>query len=471
MNIITGNKNYLFLKFKLKRMINFFLTKEKVIAFGNSQNQINKIFIINLDRQEKRWEALKKELGTIRTISGSLLNYSERISAVDALKANLNTDKVHKNYKIQDQYFVDPNPKLLDIIREKDVNISLTKQETAVALSHIKLWEKIVNENIENALILEDDVYFENDFSKKINLIWKELNNSKKPFDILFLSYKRVEFNPDIEEVEFSNLLIPKRGIWWFSGYVLSNKGAKTLLNRLPVVGPIDLWANHQFNEISAYLSNKSIITQKLFLSSDNNYSIMPFLSQIGIESNKTFIDLQKLKGRNPVFVFDFSNNASQNLSKINLMLSLNSYRTITNNSTRIDNFISNIIFNEETLLFDAYLGFDSLFYDIESIIRFYPNAVFINITVESVHSKGKKINHPHLLVINFESKNIFEKIGIFLKIKNWNIAKKESGKLFFESCNNLTDILKIGKHEFLEHDVTPWILPIHNIENYLPYS
>lgn len=471
MNIITGNRNFLFLKFKLKKILRLFVKMEKVIAFGNEPNQINKIFIINLDRQSGRWKTIKQELKSIKTFSNrTLLEYSERISAIDAQKTDLVSDKVNNTYKIQDQYFVDPNPKLLNIVREKDVNIKMTKQERAVALSHISIWEKIVNENIETALILEDDVFFENDFSKKINRIWNEIKISTKHFDILFLSYKRVEFNPDIQSVKFSNLLIPKRGIWWFSGYVITKTGAKSLLSKLPVIGPIDLWINHKFNEIAVYLADKSIITQKLFLNSDNSYSILPFLSQVGVESNKTFIDLQKLKGKNPVFIFDFSINNYNNLSKVSTLLSLNSYRTLNNTSNKIEEFVDTLVKQEDTLLFDAYLGFNSLLQNSHYIINHYPNAVFI-IIEDFKTFESKQFKNGNILVLNLKLDNIFKRISAFLKIKFWDISKEHITYNSIEKNITKNKIEKFNKYELLEHDVNPWVLPIHTIENYLPYS
>lgn len=60
----------------------------------------------------------------------------------------------------------------------------MTKQEIAVTLSHIEVWKKTKEDNVEYALILEDDVYFTNEFSTNIDGIWNEI--SKNEFDIFF---------------------------------------------------------------------------------------------------------------------------------------------------------------------------------------------------------------------------------------------------------------------------------------------
>lgn len=143
MNIITGNRNYLLLLFKVNQILRTISKKVALTAFGKSSSKINKVFIINLERQTERWELIKKELKSIPTYEDTnLLNFSERFHAIDAKKEILTNQKINSTYKLEDQYFVDPDPRLLNIIREKEINIELTNQETAVALSHISVWEK-----------------------------------------------------------------------------------------------------------------------------------------------------------------------------------------------------------------------------------------------------------------------------------------------------------------------------------------
>lgn len=474
MNIITGNKNYLFLKFKIKQILRSISKKIKLTAFGIANNKINKIFIINLDRQTERWELIKKELEGIPTITNlNLLNFSERFSAVDSKKESLNNDKISSSYKIQDQYFVDPDPRLLNIIREKEIDIELTNQEKAVALSHISIWEKIMTENISNTLILEDDVYFENNFAKKLNSLWDEIESSALEFDILFLSYKKVEHNPDIKKIS-ENLSVPKRGIWWFSGYILSNNGAKKLLSKLPVIGPIDLWVNHEFANINVYLSDESIINQKLFIQSDNNYSILPILSQIGIKSNETFILLDKLKGKNPVFIFDLTKNYDINLSKINTLLSLNSYRTYKNTSKKDSLHVKEIIEQKEALLFDAYLGFNSILDNLSHLINFYPNGIIIIIEETSDESLKTKLPHKisdNIHFINSKNNKIIKQVSNLLKIKYWEFNDIIVNQLNLDDNIISEKIQILNKFKYLEHDVNPWIIPIQNIEKYLPHN
>ncbi len=473
MNIITGNRNYLFLKFKVSQIIRAISKKIILTAFGNSKNKINKIFIINLERQTERWKLIKKELINIPTnVDSNLSNFSERFSAIDAMKESLTNPKVSSTYKLQDQYFVDPDPRLLNIIREKEIDIELTNQEKAVALSHITVWEKIVSQKLSNILVLEDDVYFENKFSKTLNSLWDEITSSSIEFDIIFVSYKRVEHSPDIQKIS-KNLLVPNRGIWWFSGYILSYNGAKKLLNKLPVIGPIDLWINHMFANINVYLAKESIISQKLFMQSDNNYSILPVLSQIGIKSNETFILLDKLKGKNPVFIFDLSEDAIITLAKIYTLLSLNSYRCYKRTSEKDSIFVKEILRKNETLLFDSYLGFNSILDNLSELINFYPRGIIIVIeepSINSLHSTLAQEIIRKLHFVNPISKNILRQVSSLLKIKHWNLNGIKVNHIEIEQNASYKKYQILNKFKYLEHDVNPWIIPIRNIEKYLPY-
>lgn len=260
---------------------------EIVAVFGTAKYEISTIYIINLDRQVTRWEKYKKEASFQRVKEGhTLFDYSNRISAIDGKKldlTNLNSNQISRSYKLVDQYIVDHDPRYLSIIQKNNIIIDLTKEEIAIALSHIKIWKKIVAEKLPYVLILEDDVFFESDFGFRLNHIWQELScnsNNLPKFDLLYLSFWEVE--QGVEKEILSNYLFrPLNGLLWLSGYVLSFSGANKILNELPIYGPVDVWINHIFEKLQVFASTKSIINQRKDMKSDNNYSILPILSVV----------------------------------------------------------------------------------------------------------------------------------------------------------------------------------------------
>ena len=224
-----------------KRFARAFAFDETLHAFGGEGDTISgcieAVYIINLDRQPSRWEDFKGEARRHRVEgSGLLLDYCHRVSAVDgkSLDASTANESVNLTYPLDYQYYVDPDPRLLTLIREKAVRVSMSREEVAVAISHIKTWRRLVAENRAYALILEDDVFFETRFARHLNRAWLELpkNYSSEPkFDLLYLSFREVERGA--QKVTCSpNLVRPIRGYWWLSGYVLSNSGAGSFWSR-----------------------------------------------------------------------------------------------------------------------------------------------------------------------------------------------------------------------------------------------
>ena len=244
-------------------------TKKKCSAFNVSANNkkiecIEKIYVINLDRQPNRYNRVQSEFSKIMDTSRNrLTNILERVTAVDAinLEQDAPIDNINSKYTLGEQLFVDPCqalPKDLNL----DMNINMSKQEIAVALSHIKVWKKIASGTESYALVIEDDICLHPNFSSLMEESWKELIKKETKgnlFDILFLSFKEVDLGA--EKVAFTESTFKLfRGIWYMSGYVLSKEGASKLIEMLPLRGPVDLWINHKFDQLTALMIKKSII-------------------------------------------------------------------------------------------------------------------------------------------------------------------------------------------------------------------
>lgn len=492
MNIIKGNKLVRRAKFIIKKLERKIAFKAEINVFGNEPNQIQQIYIINLDRQKNRWKEFRKEAGLQKTHRNqTLLEFSSRISAIDANSDTREIDrtKIVEYYPLSDQYYVDPDPRLLSIIRKKPISVTMTKEEIAVAMSHIRAWETLVNEGKDYALIVEDDIYFEKTFASSINQIWHELvsNKEKKSclFDLLYLSFKEVSYGYDKQDFSES-LSIPNRGLWWLSGYVLSFEGAKRLLAELPIRGPVDLWINHKFKDLNVFAAKKSILSQRTDFDSDNSYSILPILSQIGIQSDKTHLELEQKKGRSPVFVVA---NCCEIPIHVGLALKMLGYRCCINKWNEWENSIENAIQCSQPLLFDAYVGFSSILSSYEELDNLYPSAVFIFINKE-----GNNIqNHEPVTSNNatfFEALNYFDDIpqkcfyvpnfhsidwvGLtrFLKCQKGNLnlsdLQSENGQIPEIDLDQYNAVPVIDKPKaVLQHDVHPWIIPFNNLEDF----
>lgn len=330
MNNILKEKGLKKLKEKIYYHIRF-LGKNKVsLAFDEKKaKHIARIYVINLDRKPDRWKDIKKELHRIKINNNKrLYDISRRFSAIDGRYYKYNKDNADlKNYyKLSDQLKVEPNSKYDILKNEDDINIYMTKQEIAVTLSHIEVWKKMKEDNVEYALILEDDVYFTNKFSTNIDRIWNEI--SKNEFDILFLSFDYVKgvSKKEIYCKEFIHK--PYVGIWQASGYILSKRGVEKLLKELPVYGPVDLWLNLKFEKLKALMVNIPIIKQRVDIESTNSYSIMPVFTKLGLYSeNKPLIINQN---KNLPFLLAYGDENS-GLTSLAEALSMIGYRCCSN--------------------------------------------------------------------------------------------------------------------------------------------
>ncbi len=427
----------------------------------------------------------------------SLIDVCFRLPAVDGKKLKINDvpfDKIQSKYNLKDQYYVDPDPRLLPAIREKEIYINLSNEEIAVALSHIAAWQRIIDEERSYGLILEDDIFFESTFAHDLNLLWKELpkNTSEFPdFDLLYLSYREVDRGALKEEFS-EHLIRPIKGLWWFSGYVLSYEGAKKLLSLCPVNGPIDLWINLQFTKLNVYASVNSLIFQRNDLPSNNRYSILPILSQIGIQSDKTHYDLQQKKGRNPVFVI--LQNTEQ-IDFIETILSMLGYTCCADRWNNFSDVIQRFIDTREPLLFDAYIGLECLTHNYRVLDLMYPDACFIFLSDPNSNSEnylgnpGKsssplyEINQQMNQVVQYQSffeyfKDKNQKLFIMSigKMTGWSslcsFLNCQIPKCDFPKASMVSKIpgskntsfvektISLRNWTYLEHDVTPWIIP-----------
>lgn len=169
-------------------------SKINAVFNENGNDRISQIYVINLDRKPDRWLSMKRELKRIKYDNKqNLYDISRRFSAIDGRYYTYHKDNkfLKDYYHLSDQLKVEPNKNYKITTKKDDLLIRMTKQEIAVALSHIGVWRKFAESEAEYVLILEDDIYFTKNFSNQIEKIWK--STLKINFDILFLSFEYVK--------------------------------------------------------------------------------------------------------------------------------------------------------------------------------------------------------------------------------------------------------------------------------------
>jgi GR25 family glycosyltransferase involved in LPS biosynthesis len=274
------------LAFRIMRAAMSIVPGGRISAFGAGDEMIGSILVVNLDRQPQRWRRVLRELGRFRMSDGTpLTSITQRIGAVDARdgRAVAATADVDPTYRIGDQLYVQPDARLAECF-SVDEPIRMTRQEIAVARSHIEVWKRVATGSDNFVLVLEDDVWFRRGAAGAIDRGWRAALRrcrSEGPC-LLYLSYDDAEGTAERTDI-FEGLFRPIRGLWFLSGYVLSRGGAAALLRAMPVVGPVDTWINYRFKELGALALSTPVILQRQDTPSTNSYSVMPYLARAGI--------------------------------------------------------------------------------------------------------------------------------------------------------------------------------------------
>jgi GR25 family glycosyltransferase involved in LPS biosynthesis len=225
-------------------IIKYYLLKKKNEFFNinNSILDIDKIYIINLEKDIDRWSVINKQ-------------------------CKINNLKIERFNAIYGKEL--PNDHF-DIKKYFPENHYLTPGQIGCALSHIKIWEEAYQNNYEYIFILEDDAIIPNNFIERVTPI---LNSLPKDWDYLSLNcaycYGK-HFNKNLVKVLYNLCTV---------SYMLSKNGIKKIL---------DIISKHKINEaIDDYLCTHFFKNTNSFLAKDH-FIIMntdDFESNIGVGS------------------------------------------------------------------------------------------------------------------------------------------------------------------------------------------
>lgn len=294
--------------FRVLRVLISLIPSRKLSVFGSEPDMISLILVVNLDRQSGRWRRLIRELRRFRTYDGSpLTSMMQRFSAVDARdgRAIAATADVDSIYNIGDQLYVQPDARLGAHFNINEP-IKMTRQEIAVARSHVEVWKTIATGDNSYVLVLEDDVWFKWGAVAAINKGWQAAIRrcfAEGGPHLLYFSYE--DAGGTAERVDCcDDLFRPVRGLWFLSGYVLSRDGAAALLRAMPVIGPVDLWMNYRFDELGALALSSPAILQRQDSGSDNSYSVLPYLARAGVIDASSGLMAPELPNTGPVLAW-----------------------------------------------------------------------------------------------------------------------------------------------------------------------
>ena len=221
------------------------------------------IFVVNLKRRPDRKQQIELRLKNL-----GIKNY-EITEAVDGQQLPEDLSNVYNQTK------------------SRQIHRQLKRSEVACSLSHINIAKRIIDENIDYAIILEDDAELSINFKTFI----KDFNLEPNKFDFLILGIfssnqffngklktkvapyelhekesitylDKIEFN--IGNTTIHKTHYPSQKLDYVHGthaYMLSNKGARKLLElNYPVIVEADNVWNYFYNTCETYFTNPILV-------------------------------------------------------------------------------------------------------------------------------------------------------------------------------------------------------------------
>jgi len=463
--------------FRLWLILRRFLPRRKCQAFGvqgvEKYSRIEKIYVINLDREPNRWSKMEQELRHILDSSGAeLLSLTERHVAVDAKEFSQEPSKdadIDPFYTLGDQLFVEPQPLVLPTRLELNTPIRMSRAEIAVARSHINVWKQVAASDHEYVLILEDDVWFHSRFSRYLDQAWNEVMaeyDKKGRFDVLYVSYFEVKHGAPKTFLS-NNIFRPERGLWYLSGYILSRNGAEKLLSLLPCRGPIDLWINHQFRVLEVCATKRSLINQRRDVRSTNSYSILPTLSTIGAITSEGASLFNIRPTEQPVFAFGLEGSGQSSLA---MALSMLGYRCCSDLQTLPEPELERLLAGSGNRIFDAYVNIGSLDAIVRELRSHYPKAKFILTVSKGITADGTSpcveddLDGADIAVLHSDEPNRWQVVCEHLRCVpptcSYPMLKDLGQRPILDGTIEANQVLKCKN---TRHDKSPWIVESRN--------
>jgi glycosyl transferase family 25 len=213
-----------------------------------------KAFVISLEYRKDRYEYI------IQNYIHNTIYDLEIIKAYDGKNINNNS----KEYNILKDNFlnnIENNKSKNNYYKYLYIN-NFTLGEIGCFVSHISIWKKIINENLDQALIFEDDCIFNINFNNRLSYILK----NEMPIDcnILWLGGKMCDNHTNNKNTIISNNICIKNEEHPYGtfSYIITNKCAKLLLNYIENEFKGNLGIDYFMNE---FLTKNNIIQHVIF--------------------------------------------------------------------------------------------------------------------------------------------------------------------------------------------------------------
>jgi glycosyl transferase family 25 len=226
-------------------------TKKRIEGFGTSI-KVDKVLVINLDKDSKRYKSIKNQCKKANV-------KFTKFSAIDGQKLSINKLKQSNVLNLTKYSFFNHN---------KDGRNSL-KGSIGCALTHRQIWKQISKSN-KSTLILEDDIVLPKNFWTKLNTYTSQIPND---WDIIFIGGVRI-YGTNISKNIIKAKTTNNNG-WNNCGlyaYILNPVSAKKLLHVInPINNYLDIQMNRHYNYLNVYYILPTLVKHNFKIPSTRN--------------------------------------------------------------------------------------------------------------------------------------------------------------------------------------------------------
>jgi GR25 family glycosyltransferase involved in LPS biosynthesis len=211
-------------------------------------NYVDNVYLINMDKDINRLKKVKKECDKVDI-------KFERFPRVKVSDLSQN---------ILDKYIPKETKKYGTISLQANSRDDMIER----GLSHLFVWQDAIQKQYKNILVLEDDVFFTDDFNEYFKNVMEEL---PEDYDILYLGYNDIIYEAP-EDCSFNYIYKPILP-YGLHAYIVSNKGLKKLVNLITIINAhIDsIIANNNNAKLDIYASKQKITKELCNNNNDNN--------------------------------------------------------------------------------------------------------------------------------------------------------------------------------------------------------
>ncbi|CAI8043596.1 Procollagen galactosyltransferase 1 [Geodia barretti] len=142
---------------------------------------------------------------------------------------------------------------------------TMTFGEVGCFLSHYFIWKKVVDEGLDRVLVVEDDIDFEPRFREGLAEVMKEVEVLTPTWDLIYAGRKRLYLDSE-PAVHGSRRLVRPAYSYWTLGYLLSNRGARKLLEADPFHSflPVDEYFPILFGKHPQYVYTPAVLSSPI---------------------------------------------------------------------------------------------------------------------------------------------------------------------------------------------------------------